>query len=113
LSKPRFYLDENMDPEIARQLVRKGIDAVSVRDLGFLGRDDAWHLQHATELGCVLCTHDVDFIVLATQVSEDAGIAWSSHNGSSLGGWVRALSELYANETAESMTNTFHYLSAK
>jgi hypothetical protein len=34
LSEIRFYLDENIDPEIAVQLARSGIDAVDGRDLG-------------------------------------------------------------------------------
>ena len=48
-----FYLDENMDPEIAKQLRRSGIDAITVRDLGELGDSDINHLKRAHEMGKV------------------------------------------------------------
>jgi predicted nuclease of predicted toxin-antitoxin system len=45
---------------IADQLKRRGIDAITVRDLGLLGDEDINHLERATELGYVLCTHNDD-----------------------------------------------------
>lgn len=36
-TKVRFFLDENMPVVIAKQLKRRGIEAVTVRDLGLLG----------------------------------------------------------------------------
>lgn len=42
--KVRFYLDENVQIVIAEQLKRRGIDAITVRDLGLLGDDDLNHL---------------------------------------------------------------------
>lgn len=36
-TKVRFFLDENMPVVIAEQLKRRGIEAVTVRDLGLLG----------------------------------------------------------------------------
>lgn len=58
--KVRFYPDENMPVVIADQLKRRGIDAITVRDLGLLGDEDINHLERATELGYVLCTHNDD-----------------------------------------------------
>lgn len=40
-----LYLDENLSPKIARQLRLRGIDAVCVRDLGYLGDEDRNHLS--------------------------------------------------------------------
>ncbi|MCE7947039.1 MAG: hypothetical protein DYG88_06390 [Chloroflexi bacterium CFX4] len=60
-----FYLDENMPVVIADQLRQRGIEAVTVRELGRLGDSDDSHLQRAANMGCVLCTFDTDFVVLA------------------------------------------------
>jgi hypothetical protein len=46
----RLYLDENLSPVIAEQLRLRGIDAVSVRDLGTLGESDEFHFKRANEL---------------------------------------------------------------
>jgi len=47
-------MDENINPEIAVQLARIGIEVVTVRDLELLGDSDSNHLNRATEMGCVL-----------------------------------------------------------
>ena len=36
----RFYLDENVQVVIAEQLRKRGIEAVTVRDLGTLGAEE-------------------------------------------------------------------------
>jgi predicted nuclease of predicted toxin-antitoxin system len=61
LSEIRFYLDENIDKAVTEQLIRWGIDAVSVHTLELEGDSDKNHLQRATEMERVLCTHDQDF----------------------------------------------------
>lgn len=40
----RFYLDENVPVEVAKQLRSRGIDVVTVRDLGLLGATDTVHM---------------------------------------------------------------------
>jgi predicted nuclease of predicted toxin-antitoxin system len=52
----RFYLDENMPTEVARQLRARGIEAVTARDSGLLGALDEDHLTVAVTNGYVLCT---------------------------------------------------------
>jgi len=54
----RFYLDENVPTEVARQLRLSGIDAVSARDVGRLSLADHDHLRLANDEGRVFCTHD-------------------------------------------------------
>ena len=70
----QFYLDENLPVEIERQLKGRGINVVTVRDLGLLGDADINHLQRATEMNRVFCTYDVDFVRLAASGAEHAGI---------------------------------------
>ena len=52
----RFYLDENVPVQVARQLKSRGIDVVTVRELNLLGENDIQHLQNATQQGRVFCT---------------------------------------------------------
>ncbi len=59
-TKLRFYLDENIPVEVAKQLRAQDIDAVTVRDLGLLGAPDRVHLERATAEERVLCTYDSD-----------------------------------------------------
>lgn len=70
----RFYLDEHVDVEIARQLNDRGIDTLTVRDLETQGMGDPIQLRIATDLGRVLCTLDRHFLDLAATGIEHAGI---------------------------------------
>jgi len=106
----RFYLDENVPVVIAEQLERRHIKAFTVRDLGNLGDGDESHLTRATAMGCVLCTHDADFIVLATRGVAHAGIVFGQQEKHSIGDWVRVLSRLHATYQAEDCLNRLQFL---
>ena len=111
MSEVRFYLDENVPTEVARQLRSSGIDALTARDLGQLGGDDRGHLQRATSLSRMLCTHDQDFLRLAAEGAEHAGIAFSPQHRVSIGGWVRELRALHLRFDREQVTNQVFFLS--
>lgn len=111
VSELRFYLDENVPTEVGLQLRSSGIDAVTARDLGRLGGQDRDHLQSATAESRMLCTHDQDFLRLAAEGAEHAGIAFSPQNRVSIGGWVRELRALHARFEAEQVTNRVFFLS--
>jgi hypothetical protein len=106
----RFYLDENLPVEIAKQLKSRGIDVVTVRDLGALGDDDTHHLQRAAEMGRVLCTHDNDFIRLASQGFPHTGIVFGQQDMHDIGEWVQYLELMHAVYSPEDMLNTLEYL---
>ena len=110
MSELRFYLDENIPTEIARQLRRSGIDAVSALDEGQLGASDPSQLRRATAIGCVLCTHDQDFLRLAAEGAEHAGIVFAQQATSSIGGWVRALRSLHTRMKADQARNRVFFL---
>ena len=113
MTEIRFYLDENVDTEIAVQLIRGGIEAVTVRDLELLGDSDPNHLRLATELERVLCTLDQDFLRMNAEDVEHAGIVFGEQYGSTIGGWVKALRKLHAIKTAEDMVNHIKYPNVK
>lgn len=108
--KLRFYLDENMNPEIAIQLRRRGIDAVSARDATMLRTGDPEQLQYAASVDRVLCTEDSDFTDSAFYTGEHSGIAFFPNSSLGIGYAVKALQELYQNENAKSMKNSLRYL---
>jgi hypothetical protein len=87
----RLYLYENLNPVIAEQLRLRGIDAVSVRDMGLLGDTDANHLARATQMGRVLVASDTDFLRMAGETSEHAGIIFGVQEDHTIGSWVTNL----------------------
>ncbi len=109
-NKLRFYLDENMDPEIAEQLRRRGIDALSARDVGLLNVSDGVQLRYAAAHRRALCSKDSDFTNPANWDVEHDGIAYFPDPNVSIGYAVNALQELHRAETAESMENRLVYL---
>lgn len=113
MSQIKFYLDENMDIEIAEQLRRKGIAVVTVRELGTLGDSDENHLKQASEMGHVLCTQDRDFLRLHTEGFTHIGIVFGEHFQSTIGGWVRALQGLHTTTTSEEMIGQVRFLRVK
>lgn len=74
MAEVRFYLDENVQLAVAEQLVRHGIEVITVRTLELLGDEDMSHLVRATQMGYVLCTHDYDFVYLASTGIEHSGL---------------------------------------
>lgn len=102
-----------MSPTIAEQLRLWDIDAVTVRDLALLGDTDENHLERATAMGRVFCTHDTDFLIMAGESTDHAGIAFAEQYGASIGGWVRSLRKLHAEATTEAMVGQVKYLRAK
>lgn len=105
-----LYLDENLAPVIANQLRRRGIDAVSVRDLQLLGDIDINHLHRATEMQRDLVTSDADFLNLAAEGIGHCGIVYARQRKLSVGDWVESL-ELFCHAyTMDDMINRVEYL---
>lgn len=106
----RFYLDENIPVAIAKQLQQRGIEAITVRDLNLLGDEDINHLNRATEMGYVLCTLDADYVKLAAEGVQHAGIIKGVKQKHWIGEWVKALELIYAVYTTDDMENRVEYL---
>ncbi len=58
---PRFLVDAQLPPAIARQLSQLGFESVHVQDLGLAGADDTTIWFKALELGTAIITKDEDF----------------------------------------------------
>jgi hypothetical protein len=106
----RFYLDENVPIQIARQLKSRGIDAITVRDLDLLGEADINHLENATLQGRVLCTYDSDFLDLAASGFQHAGIVYGQQDTHYIGAWVNWLTLMHAVYTSDEMLNRIEFV---
>jgi predicted nuclease of predicted toxin-antitoxin system len=110
VSRPRFYLDENVPVAVEAQLATHGVDVVSARTVAALGEPDPDHLRRAASLGRVLCTHDQDFLRLAAQGVEHAGIVFARVRTFGIGQWVRALLRLHQQAEADSLRGRVVFL---
>ena len=107
----RFYLDEHVDVEIARQLNNRGIDTVTVQDLETQGSDDPIQLSIATDLGRVLCTLDRHFIDLAAAGIEHSGIVFIPSAHREIGVVVKYLTLMAGAIGVEEARNRVEYVS--
>ena len=110
VGKLRFYLDENVPVEVARQLQARDIDVVTVRDLDLLGDEDTHHLQRASEMGRVLCAYDTDYVLLAAEGQTHSGIVIGQPELHYIGAWVKWLAPMHAVYEPEEMHNRVEYL---
>jgi predicted nuclease of predicted toxin-antitoxin system len=110
VARLRCYLDENVPLGVAHQLRTRGIEVVTARDLGLRGVSDNDHLANATRMGHVLCTYDTDFIELARDGIEHAGIVLGQPEDHHIGEWVRWLELMHAVYEADEMLNVVEYV---
>jgi uncharacterized protein with PIN domain len=106
----RFHLDEHVDPDVARALQRYGIDVTTTVGAGLRTESDVAQLDLARREQRVLVTHDADFLRLAAQVPDHAGIAYGARVARSLGETIRSLILIYEVTTPEEMANRIEYL---
>ena len=76
----RFAADEHIPLAAVRGLVARGLDVVRFQDIGRRGLADEDQLPWATSAGRVIVTHDPDFLALAAQGIDHAGIAFCQAN---------------------------------
>jgi predicted nuclease of predicted toxin-antitoxin system len=87
----RFHLDEHVNHAIARALASRGIDVTTTANVGLLGASDEEHLELARREERICMTHDADFLAIAAQSVEHAGIAYCAPSTRSVGHIVRYL----------------------
>jgi len=114
----RLYMDEDsMDQALVRALRARGVDVTTAFDEEMIERDDAEHLDYATDQRRVLCTFNVaDFYRLhreyLTQDKSHAGIILAPQQRYSVGEQMRRILKLVATKSAEEMENNVEFLSA-
>ncbi len=111
MTEPSFYFDESVELAVSEQLAAGGINVVSAHSLEQLGDSDPHHLARATEMGCVLCTYDQDFLRLAAGGVEHSGIIFAAQQKATIGGWVREIKAIHAQMQAEDLLGQVVFLS--
>jgi|SRR4051794_3015616 hypothetical protein len=86
----RFHLDENVDPAIGDGLRRRGADVTTTQGVGLTSASDEKQLAYALTEGCVIVTHDDDFLTLAKAGVSHAGIAYCHRD-------LRTIGQIIAN----------------
>ena len=106
----RFHLDENMPKAIADGLRRRGIDVTTSADAGLISASDAEQLAFALSEQRVVITRDQDFLRLAAQGIEHAGLVYWTERQRSIGQLIRALDALTLDAKAEELGGRVIYL---
>jgi len=110
----KIYCDENIESAIVDGLRRRGIEVISARDTGDLGKSDGYHLKRASELEAVILTHDVDFLKIAHQWRHEGkghkGILYAHPLDLSLGECIRRVELVAQVLTEEEMENSIEFL---
>ena len=104
-----LYFDENMQGAVLIQLRRRGIDIVTVQELGLRGASDESHIDRAREMQRVICTNDQDFLRLISSGIPHAGLVFGSPQ-TTIGDWVKSLELLCEVMTLKDMENHIEYL---
>ena len=85
-----FYLDKHVARAVALGLRRRGIDVLTVQEVGSAGESDRSHLAFAAAQGRVTFTQDDDFLRLHAQGISHAGIIYG-HRRMPIGDVIRGL----------------------
>lgn len=116
--KIRLYMDEDsMREALVKALRRRGVDVVTASEERMIHRDDADHLDYATQQGRVVVTRNIqDFYELhtiyLTEGKHHAGIILVPQQRYSVGEEMRRLLKLIAAKPAEAMRSHVEFLSA-
>lgn len=105
----KFYLDEHVDMDIAKELMRRGIDVTTAQDEHQRKTDDAILIETATQQGRVFVTQDADALRIAARGAQHAGIAYAPQ-GTSIGEIIRALLLIYDATDADGMKQQIEYI---
>ena len=106
----RFHLDENVHLAIASGLRRRGIDVTTSKEAGLIGASDSEQLSYAWQEGRVLVTQDTDFLAMASQVEQHAGIAFARKGLRSVRRVIEQLELIHGVMSAEEMQGHIEYL---
>lgn len=110
----RLYMDENVHGAIAREVRKRGVDVLTVREDGFGGRDDPDVMDRATSLGRVLFSQDEDLLAEATHRQRSGiaftGVVFAAQVEVTIGQCVRDLELIALAGKPEELSDRVHYL---
>ena len=105
----RYYFDEHLAGAVAEGLRRRGIEVLTLTEAEMLGATDEQHFVFAREEDRTIVTHDDDFLRLATQEADHAGVVYLPQRRS-IGETVRGLALIAGVLGAEGMRRHVEFL---
>ncbi len=105
----RFYSDEHIAKAVIAGLRQRGVDVRTAPEAGLLGATDIMHLADALENGRVILTQDTDFLVLAANGADHAGIAYAPQH-TPAGSIIRGAMLIVRAMTADEMRGKVEFL---
>ena len=109
MARIRFYTDEQVARAVVRGLRRRGVDVLTVPEAGTLGVSDAEQLHRARDEERVIFTQDDDFLRLAAEGADHAGIVYASQEHG-VGEIIRGLMVIHEVLNADEMAGRVEYL---
>ncbi len=106
----RFYLDENVENQIAKGLRTLQIDALTTAEANHIGWKDEEHLAFALAEQRVIVTQDSDFLKLHAHGHPHAGIAYYKPQTRTPKQILRGLLLIYEILQPRDMKNHIEYL---
>jgi predicted nuclease of predicted toxin-antitoxin system len=107
----KIYADEIIERSIIEGLKRRKIEIVSVRELGYVGKPDEFHIKKASEIKAIILTHDVDFLRIASRSDiYHIGIIFSHPKNVSIGQCIRGVELVAKVLTDKDMKNHIEFL---
>lgn len=106
----KFFLDECVLGGTAAGLRARGIDAISVQEVGRCGILDPDQLAFATTEGRVIVTFDQDYLALHATGVPHAGIVYCQADAYSLGQLIHQLEIVHGAMTPAEMVDHLEYL---
>ena len=106
-----IYTNESANVAIAQGLRRRGVKAISAKDVGNLGLTDKTQLKFASEKKLTIFTHDDDFLALAKKHElKHYGIIYVHQQRLSTGECIRRIKSLVEARSQKDMINTIEFL---
>ena len=109
MAKVKYFTDENVSRAVVLGLRRRGVDVLTVAEVGYLGASDEDIFRMAEDSERVIVTQDDDFLRLAATVSDHRGIVYTSQENS-VGDIIRGLMLIHQVLAAEEMVGHVEYL---
>jgi hypothetical protein len=73
----KLYLDEHVDPDVAKGLRRHEVDVLTTQEAGKVHADDDVQLAFAISEGRAIFTQDTDFLRMASTTTTHFGIIFA------------------------------------
>ncbi len=109
MSEVRYYTDEHVSKAVIDGLRRRGVDVTTVPENEMLSASDEEQLAFAASQRRVIFTQDDDFLKLAAQGHEHAGIVYA-HQRTPIGEIISGLILTHSVLSAEEMMGNIEFL---